>query len=256
MGNRKANRKNKVKKCIPDRILAFKREKMANRKNEVEEDLFDRLPDHVLDCILSKVVDGKSLVRCLTVSKRFASLLSHINSATLEIQDIDDMTAVGGFVRRFNTIKSLHLKVPSLCFCRNSPEGCVFKWKVEYGLKFNYLVFLAFEEEVEVPPIDRGYRVRVLFHTTMAIGKLFHLEDVMNTRTFRKKKISSSVWYQDWDHSYYRFERNRENSISQTKLYRHNMKLWSVPQLSLPSSGYEMKDATLGRIRRCQREKE
>ncbi|XP_059663684.1 uncharacterized protein LOC132309386 [Cornus florida] len=164
MGNRKANRKNQVKKRIPDRILAFKREKMANHKNKVEEDHFDRLPDHVLDCILNKVVDGKSLVRCLTVSKRFASLLSHINSTTLEIHDIYNMTAVGGFVRRFNTIKSLHLKVPSLCFCGNSPEECVFKWKVDYGHKFNYLVFLSFEEELdnleeeEEIPIQSGYR--------------------------------------------------------------------------------------------------
>ncbi|KAL5565847.1 hypothetical protein UlMin_029011 [Ulmus minor] len=50
-----------------------------------EIDYFDLLPDPILFLILNKIIDAKSIVRCLLVSKRFASLILQIDAVYLPL---------------------------------------------------------------------------------------------------------------------------------------------------------------------------
>uniref|UniRef100_A0A5B7BXG8 F-box domain-containing protein n=1 Tax=Davidia involucrata TaxID=16924 RepID=A0A5B7BXG8_DAVIN len=50
-----------------------------------EEDQFDRLPDALVRLIFNKVRDAKSLCRCKSVSKRFASIIPEIDTVFLTI---------------------------------------------------------------------------------------------------------------------------------------------------------------------------
>ncbi|GMH11456.1 hypothetical protein Nepgr_013297 [Nepenthes gracilis] len=50
-----------------------------------EEDYFDLLPDPILLLVFDKVLDAKSLCRCLLVSKRFASLIPQLDSISIKI---------------------------------------------------------------------------------------------------------------------------------------------------------------------------
>lgn len=53
--------------------------------SSMEEDCFDRLPDALLLVIFNKVGDAKSLTRCISVSKRFASLVFEADTVFLSI---------------------------------------------------------------------------------------------------------------------------------------------------------------------------
>jgi hypothetical protein len=50
-----------------------------------EDDQFDRLPDAILLLIFNKLLDAKTSIRCLSVSKRFASLLPQIDTIFLPL---------------------------------------------------------------------------------------------------------------------------------------------------------------------------
>lgn len=54
-------------------------------QEEEEEDRFGRLPDELVLVIFNKILDAKSLVRCLSVSKRFASFVPQIDSVSLRL---------------------------------------------------------------------------------------------------------------------------------------------------------------------------
>ena len=56
-----------------------------HKPEEEEEDYFDQLPDALLLVIFNKVLDAKSLVRCLSVSKRFKSLIPQIDAIFLPL---------------------------------------------------------------------------------------------------------------------------------------------------------------------------
>uniref|UniRef100_A0A7C9D0U1 F-box domain-containing protein n=1 Tax=Opuntia streptacantha TaxID=393608 RepID=A0A7C9D0U1_OPUST len=66
---------------------------MADFKNQADqetspqdgEDYFDLLPDPILLLIFNKLLDAKSLCRCLLVSKRFASLVPQIDSVSIQV---------------------------------------------------------------------------------------------------------------------------------------------------------------------------
>lgn len=49
------------------------------------QDYFDLLPDPILLLIFNKLLDAKSLCRCLLVSKRFASLIPYIDSVSIRM---------------------------------------------------------------------------------------------------------------------------------------------------------------------------
>lgn len=53
--------------------------------NSYQEDRFDRLPDALLLLIFNKVLDAKTLIRILSVSKRFASLVPQIDALFLSL---------------------------------------------------------------------------------------------------------------------------------------------------------------------------
>lgn len=59
---------------------------IQDREEEhVEQDFFDLLPDAILHQIFTKLIDARSLIRCLAVSKRFASLISQSDAVFLAI---------------------------------------------------------------------------------------------------------------------------------------------------------------------------
>lgn len=50
-------------------------------------DYFDLLPDPILNIIFNKLFDAKSLCSCLLVSKRFASLVSEVDSISIQMNN-------------------------------------------------------------------------------------------------------------------------------------------------------------------------
>ncbi|XP_062096992.1 F-box protein At5g46170-like [Humulus lupulus] len=54
-------------------------------EEEAESDYFDQLPDDILLVIFNKVLDAKSLVQCLSISKRFNSLIPRTDSIFLHL---------------------------------------------------------------------------------------------------------------------------------------------------------------------------
>lgn len=58
---------------------------MNDQDQEHEEDYFDRLPDALLLLIFNKLIDARSLLRCLAVNRRFASLIPHSDAVFLAI---------------------------------------------------------------------------------------------------------------------------------------------------------------------------
>ncbi|XP_059431112.1 F-box protein At4g18380-like [Corylus avellana] len=56
-----------------------------NSNSQEDDDQFDRLPDALLLLIFNKLLDAKTLIRCLSVSKRFASLLPQIHTIFLPL---------------------------------------------------------------------------------------------------------------------------------------------------------------------------
>ncbi|KAF7150715.1 hypothetical protein RHSIM_Rhsim02G0242400 [Rhododendron simsii] len=49
-----------------------------------QQNNFDHLPDNIVLLILNKLWEAKWICRCLIVSKRFASLISHINNVSVK----------------------------------------------------------------------------------------------------------------------------------------------------------------------------
>lgn len=60
-------------------------QQQGDEEEEEEEDYFDLLPDAILHLIFNKMIDARSLIRCLAVSKRFASLISQSDTVFLAI---------------------------------------------------------------------------------------------------------------------------------------------------------------------------
>lgn len=72
-----------IKNRIQDREQ--RQEEVVEEEEEGEEDYFDLLPDAILHLIFNKLIDARSLIRCLAVSKRFASLISQSDTVFLAI---------------------------------------------------------------------------------------------------------------------------------------------------------------------------
>ncbi|XP_040990978.1 F-box protein At4g18380-like [Juglans microcarpa x Juglans regia] len=66
-----------------------------------QEDHFDRLPDAIPLLICNKLLDAKTLIRCLSVSKRFASLISQIDTVFLPLpRVVPDPKPRGGLPKK------------------------------------------------------------------------------------------------------------------------------------------------------------
>ncbi|KAF5447711.1 hypothetical protein F2P56_033241 [Juglans regia] len=66
-----------------------------------QEDHFDRLPDAILLLICNKLLDAKTLIRCLSVSKRFASLIPQIDTVFLPLpRVVPDPKPRGGLPKK------------------------------------------------------------------------------------------------------------------------------------------------------------
>ncbi|XP_021773257.1 F-box protein At1g30200-like [Chenopodium quinoa] len=50
-------------------------------------DYFDLIPDPILNLIFNKIFDAKSLCRCLLVSKRFATIVSEVDSISIQMNN-------------------------------------------------------------------------------------------------------------------------------------------------------------------------
>lgn len=137
------------------------------------QDYFDQLPDPLLVLIFNKILDAKTLVRCLAVSKRFNSLISQTDAVFLPLppQKNKPTKLVRSFLRflhkivskkprnahrnvfyhspcevlkGFNELKSLHLELPR---CKGemgfAGKDSLLKWKAEFGSNLSNCVILG-----------------------------------------------------------------------------------------------------------------
>ncbi|GAB4835264.1 hypothetical protein Ancab_000173 [Ancistrocladus abbreviatus] len=65
--------------------MAASHQQQLQQQEQEEVDYFDLLPDPVLLLIFNKIFDAKSLCRCLSVSKRFQSLITQVDSMSIQI---------------------------------------------------------------------------------------------------------------------------------------------------------------------------
>nr|XP_048324112.1 F-box protein At4g18380 isoform X2 [Ziziphus jujuba var. spinosa] len=69
----------------PEQVEQQQQQQQVVEEEQEEEDWFGQLPDEILLFIFNKILDAKSLVRCVSVSKRFASLVPQIDSVVLHL---------------------------------------------------------------------------------------------------------------------------------------------------------------------------
>ncbi|XP_022773155.1 LOW QUALITY PROTEIN: F-box protein At1g22220-like [Durio zibethinus] len=138
-------------------------------------DGFDRLPDSLILLIFNSVADVKTLIRCLSVSKRFNSLVPQAESLLLKIDrvissesDSDSLflTLLKPFLclilpkptlgqlrnqthtypvqilSRFQRIRELHVELPAGDL--HLEKGTVVKWRAEFGETLKSCVILGF----------------------------------------------------------------------------------------------------------------
>ncbi|KAK6940141.1 hypothetical protein RJ641_029672 [Dillenia turbinata] len=142
-------------------------------------DGFDRLPDVLILIIFNKVRDIKTLARCLSVSKRFNSLIPLTENLLLKVDCIissetDDwffLTLIRSIVkslrdlispkshpirtrthnspvkilRTFSKIKELEIELPSGDL--RLGNGAIIRWRAEYGKSLKSCAILGFYDE-------------------------------------------------------------------------------------------------------------
>ncbi|KAK6938167.1 hypothetical protein RJ641_031675 [Dillenia turbinata] len=142
-------------------------------------DGFDRLPDVLILVIFNKVRDIKTLTRCLSVSKRFNSLIPQTENLLLKIDcvissETDDwffVTFIRSIVkslrdlispkshpiqtrthnspakilRTFSRIKELEIELPSGDL--RLGNGAIIRWRAEYGKSLKSCAILGFYNE-------------------------------------------------------------------------------------------------------------
>ncbi|CAH1412575.1 unnamed protein product [Lactuca virosa] len=139
---------------------------MTNPKKSRESDADDsfsinRLPDEIILQILNKIIDLKSLCFCYLVSRRFSSIVLHVDAvsfiAPFKDPNIPDKNPVGdvspsrsfprklsahGFLSKFIGVKFLYIE---LLFSdqRAVDNRCLFKWRVKFGSRVESFVFLS-----------------------------------------------------------------------------------------------------------------
>ncbi|KAF9675488.1 hypothetical protein SADUNF_Sadunf09G0037400 [Salix dunnii] len=149
----------------------------------MEEDCFDRLTDDLLLVIFNKLGDAKSLTRCVSVSKRFASLVFEADTVFLSIPprkhplrrnlfkiligkliakplhffhhfiaDRPDTNrkAVSFYLpkevlKQFRQVKTMHIELPSDGGKTGLMEGndSLLKWKARFGSEIKNFVILS-----------------------------------------------------------------------------------------------------------------
>lgn len=289
-----------------------------------DEDCFDCLPDVLLLHIFNKVSDIKSLTRCLSVSKRFASLIPQTDTLFISFPPSNRPNSklraknllkilVSKFIskplhffhhviapksasnpdhnvsyclpnevlKHFKEVKSMRIELPS----RDGKIGLengdsLLKWKAEFGGELKSCVILgatsfqrsmvlsdnSCETSGQVVLADDELKLRVVWiiscliaassrhyllkkilaehvnHTLQDVtisdvnkqGKLCMDKDqIVEMRNSMKPSLVTTV----------------ESCLERTQVPELSMKVWYVPVLALPATGYLMKGATLIVIR-------
>ncbi|OAY57997.1 F-box protein At4g18380 [Manihot esculenta] len=287
-----------------------------------EEDFFDGLPDPLLLLIFIKLKDAKSLIRCLSVSRRFASLVFQTDTVFLSISPhkpnsksshglrINILRNIffkliakplqffhhriapnksparnsgnlsyyspSEVLKRFKDVQSLHIEVPSHVRKMGlEGNGSLLKWKAEFDAELKNCVVLGAtsfqkskhhsqnqrEDIVERVLTDDELKLRVVWTISCLLdasarhwllkeilSKHHRLENVTISDVNKQGKIyvgkdqicemRNAVKLPEIGSS---SERSRVPDLS--------MKLWYVPVLELPETGFLMKGATLVVIR-------
>ncbi|XP_062110884.1 F-box protein At1g30200-like [Humulus lupulus] len=151
---------------------------LDSHQEQEGEDCFDRLPDDLLLVIFNKVLDARSLVRCLSISKRFNSLIPHVDAIFLSlprktppkkplfknllnnyipksIRFLHKIVAPNSkpttrkvlyyppneALKGFKETKSLHLEFP--CTIGDQNDESLLKWTAEFGTNLQSCVILG-----------------------------------------------------------------------------------------------------------------
>ena len=289
-----------------------------------EDDQFDRLPDALLLLIFNKLLDAKTLIRCLSVSKRFASLVSQIHTIflplpcfvpnpkprelgfpikvikvlvnkliTKPIQFLHHVVSSkphaaatnsnisnhflyyspNEVLKNFKEIKTLRLELPRLG-CEMGFNGTgdhsLLKWKAEFGEELRSCIVLGAtsfqrqereeQQEIRPPLTEEDLQSRVIwtisclvsasmrhFLLKQIVGKLPMLQSVVITDASKQGKLRMvEQQLVDLRNTVKNSsEEVLESSLERTPIPNLCMKLWYVPEMELPASGFAMKGLTL-----------
>lgn len=289
-----------------------------------QEDLFDRLPDALLLSIFNQLLDAKTLIRCLSVSRRFASQVSQIDNVFLPLPRLEPIQKpTKGFpvrvfktlvdrliikpirflhhivsskqatnakpnhflyyspfevLRNFGEIRTLHLELPWLGVDLGfSGSDSLLKWKAEFGEELKSCVILGAtsfqrkereeeeEEEQELQPRlpEEGIQSRIIWTISclvsasmrhylvkQVLGKLPKLQSVVVTDASKQGKLCMvEEQIVELRNSMKNSSEKLESPLDRTPIPNLSMKVWYVPEMEFPASGWVMKGLTLALIK-------
>ncbi|CAK7331168.1 unnamed protein product [Dovyalis caffra] len=287
----------------------------------MEKDCFDRLPDALLLVIFNKVCDARSLTQCISVSKRFASLVFEADTVFVSIppakrnSEAEDPSRRNLFkilfskfiakpllhfiahrsittdrkivsscspkevLKHFKQVKTMHIELPSDSD-KTGLEGSdsLLKWEARFGSELKSIVIIgATSFQKKIQPLssdkfsesngevltDNQLKLRVVWTICCLIAastrhyllkqlvlKEHHvLENIIASDVCKQGRVFMGKDEIDEMRSSVKSMATTESSSERSRVPDLSMKLWYVPVLDLPETGYIMRGATLVVIR-------
>ncbi|XP_027079432.1 F-box protein At5g46170-like [Coffea eugenioides] len=223
-----------------------------------------------------KNVVGKVLAKPF----KFLSQLLKLKSGSCHHDDDDySYHNPNEVLKPFKDVRSLELVLP-----RSSGEidSNLLRWKAEFGSQLQSCLFLGGTEIMKIDESselcscgddsltrigDEELKLRIvwtiscliaastrhnLFQRTLMEHQTLHnliIRDESNQGTFRMNREQIKEFVKCMDHSGSGEVVDKETLMERTKLPPLRMKMWYVPDLTLPASGFVMKGATLAVIK-------
>lgn len=248
------------------------------KKNEKAENQFRRLPDDVVLNIFDKIPDVQWLCRCFLVSKRFAHLISRVETVSVKgisckfggvgelSNDSPRMNLSGSqFLNVFTKIRTLSLEISSHFKTFNASA---FKWGAKFTAKHQGVTLLYAEslskmkeeEEEEDDETENGITRKWLIPRVklarecinyagvwlVALSRVVTQHPTLQSVTItdpKDKGVKVCLCGEKLAEFRTAFDRDRVSPSEDWMIeLLENMRVGYVPILQLPVSGYVMKD--------------
>lgn len=129
-------------------------------------------PDEIFFQIFNKLIDLKTLNFCKLVCKRFYSIVNQVDTISFTApSDFVWNTCIAGkcesllvavnSMNKLRFVKCLLIVLSSSCLGVDVDNGCLFKWKIKFGNKLDYFVYLSPDSIIDILHVNNGQEVEV-----------------------------------------------------------------------------------------------
>ncbi|KAG5524452.1 hypothetical protein RHGRI_031196 [Rhododendron griersonianum] len=235
------------------------------------------LPEEILRLILSKISDPKTLLVSSLISKRIASILSHSESLSVRFPTRiscpgDLFLRLTKLLRIFNGVRSLRIELPCSCYLSSDDHtDDVFKWNTKICIGFGIFTFFcsksvsriddeveAEEEEEEKVDVDDFHIPTEIIGPVLCATSMHHLILLL---IWQHPKLDSVELTDSKKHGKLSLQGAELVNLRRPMLLDSmppqknvkyfiggpfgHQKVWYVPKLRLPLSGFVMKEVNL-----------